>query len=75
MMITSDGARILALQTPGTGEALYRAAGDRVSSEADASRPPDWERLRAAAERSETIELLGPPPFAVVRQEAASVRS
>jgi hypothetical protein len=28
--------------------------------------------LREAAERSPTIELLGPPPFAAAQQEAAT---
>ena len=72
-MVTSETAHVLCLQTPGTGEAFYRDAGDPASS-ADASRPPDWERLREVAERSDSIELLGPPPFAA-QQEAASAPS
>ena len=62
-MVTSDSARVLALQTPGTGESFYREAGEPVDSEADAAGPPDWARLRRVAENSPTIELLGPPPF------------
>jgi quercetin dioxygenase-like cupin family protein len=61
-MVTSETARVLALQTPGTGEQFYRDAGEPASA-ADASRPPDFERLRAVAERSPSIEILGPPPF------------
>jgi quercetin dioxygenase-like cupin family protein len=68
-MVTSETAHILSLQTPGTGEAFYRALTEPVSSAADASRPPDWARLREVAERSESIELLGPPPFAAAQQE------
>ena len=49
--------------TPGTGEAFYREASDPVDASADASWPPDWERLRGVAGRSESIELVGPPPF------------
>lgn len=71
-MVISETARILALSTPGSGEAFYRDAGEPVRSAADASRPPDWARLRDVAERSESIELLGPPPFAATRQEASS---
>lgn len=74
-MVTSEEAHVLALQTPGTGEAFYRDAGETVTSAEDASRPPDWARLREVAERSETIELLGPPPFAGAQQEAAATPS
>jgi quercetin dioxygenase-like cupin family protein len=65
-MVTSESAHVLTVQTPGTGESFYREAGEPVRSAEDASRPADWARLRAAAERSESIELLGPPPFAAV---------
>lgn len=71
-MVTSETAHILALQTPGTGEAFYRALTEPVRSAADASRPPNWARLREVAERSESIELLGPPPFAAAKQEASA---
>ena len=74
-MVTSETAHILALQTPGTGEAFYRAATEPASSDDDASRPPDLARLREAAERSDSIELLGPPPFAEARQEELAARS
>jgi len=74
-MVTSETAHILSLQTPGTGEAFYRALTEPVRSAADASRPPDWARLREVAERSETIELLGPPPFAAAQQEPAPASS
>ncbi|MDX6581214.1 MAG: hypothetical protein QOI10_398 [Solirubrobacterales bacterium] len=70
-MVISEGARALVLQTPGTGEDFYRDAGETVSSAADASRPADWARLREVAERSDTIELLGPPPFAQPEAAAA----
>ncbi len=73
MMVTSETAHVLALQTPGTGEAFYRAAGEPARSAADAARY-DWARLREVAERSESIELLGPPPFAL-EQEAAAASS
>jgi len=75
MMVTSGTARVLALQTPGTGEAFYRDAGEPANSAADASRPPDWARLREVAERSESIELVGPPPFATAQQAAGSAPS
>jgi quercetin dioxygenase-like cupin family protein len=62
-MVTSGSARVLALQTPGTGESFYRQAGELIESEADAVRPADWARLRRVAETSPCIELVGPPPF------------
>jgi hypothetical protein len=74
MLITSETAHMLALQTPGTGEAFYREASDPVDAATDASYPPDWDRLREVAGRSSSIELVGPPPFAAV-QEAAPVKS
>lgn len=74
-MVTSETAHVLALQTPGTGEAFYRDAGEPVGSAADASRPADWARLRQVAEQSESIQLLGPPPFAAAQQEETAAPS
>jgi quercetin dioxygenase-like cupin family protein len=62
-MVTSETAHVLCVQTPGTGEAFYRDAGEPITTPADEQRGPDWDRLRAVAERSPSIELLGPPPF------------
>ena len=74
-MVTSDTARVLALLTPGTCEDFYRRAGEPAASEAEAARPADFGRLRDAAERSESIELLGPPPFAAAQTEASGAPS
>ena len=68
-MVVSRTARVLALMTPGAGEAFYRDAGEPFDATTDATRPPDWARLREVAERSDTITLLGPPPF---REESAA---
>jgi hypothetical protein len=65
-MVTSETARVLALQTPGTGEAFYRDASDAVGPGATDLETADLARLRAVAEGSPSIELLGPPPFAPV---------
>ena len=71
-MVTSESARILALQTPGSAEAFYRDATEPATAETDPERPPDWERLRAAAARHpDIIEILGPPPFEAAKQFAA----
>lgn len=64
-IVTSETARILALLTPGSGEAFFRAAGEPATDATDPDRPPDWDRLRKAAElHPEVIQILGPPPFA-----------
>lgn len=62
-VVTSETAHLLCMQTPGAGEAFYRAVSDPSTSQADAARPPDLARLREGAQRSASIELLGPPPF------------
>ncbi|MGI8910818.1 MAG: cupin domain-containing protein [Rubrobacteraceae bacterium] len=63
-MVISEHARVLALQTPGSGEAFYRDATEPATAETDAGRPPEWDRVRAAAERHpDIIQILGPPPF------------
>jgi quercetin dioxygenase-like cupin family protein len=60
-MVTTPTARMLCLQTPGGGEAIYRQA----SEPAGAGDPPmpDFARVRAAAADTGAIEILGPPPF------------
>ena len=65
--VTSETARVLALQTPGSAEAFYRDASELATAETDPGRQPDFDRLRAAAERHEGIEILGPPPFKASR--------
>jgi quercetin dioxygenase-like cupin family protein len=70
-MVTSESALILALQTPGSGEAFYREATEPATAETDPGRA-DWERLRAAAERNpDIIQILGPPPFEAAKEFAA----
>ena len=72
-LVTSETARILALHTPGSGEAFYRDASEPSTDEADAARPADLDLLRAAAERNpSSIEILGPPPFEATRERSAS---
>ena len=61
-MCISETARILAIQTPALFS-FYLDASDAVTSPEQANRPPDFDRLRAAAQSSDDIELLGPPPF------------
>jgi quercetin dioxygenase-like cupin family protein len=75
-LVTSESARMLTLQTPGSGEAFYRDASEPATDETDAQRPPDLDRLRAAAERHpDIIQILGPPPFEVAKEGAATTGS
>ena len=71
-LVVSETARVLAILTPGAAEAFYRDAGEPSVGADDASRSPDLARLRAAAERSPSIEILGPPPFADAHASAAA---
>jgi quercetin dioxygenase-like cupin family protein len=76
-MCISETARILAIQTPALFS-FYLDASDAITSLDQEDRPPDFDRLRAAAERSNDIEILGPPPFAPLTGEnpvAASTTS
>ena len=64
-LVTSETARILFLETPGTSEAFYRGASEPATPELEAAGPVDFGRVRASAERNGGIEILGPPPFEV----------
>jgi len=75
-MVTSESALILALQTPGSGEAFYRDATEPATADTDPERLPDWDRLRAAAERHpDIIQILGPPLFEAAKKGAIATGS
>lgn len=59
--VTSERARILSIQTPGTAEAFYVNAS--VALDASGSGPVDFDRIRQAATETGATEILGPPPF------------
>ena len=70
-LVTSETARLLCLTVPGTGwaEVQYNELSEPASADAvPGSRPPDFARVRGVAEQSDTIEILGPPPFDSVKQ-------
>jgi uncharacterized cupin superfamily protein len=60
-VVTSERARLLCIQTPGSGQAFYRNA----SQPAKASRtgPVDFDRLREVAVETGATTIVGPPPF------------
>jgi quercetin dioxygenase-like cupin family protein len=70
-LVTSESARLLGVMVPGSGEDFYRDASDPADSVDDPENRPDFDRLRAAAERSPSIEILGPPPFATADSTAS----
>ncbi|HET6295713.1 MAG TPA: quercetin 2,3-dioxygenase [Kribbella sp.] len=61
-MVTSPVVRMLCFQTPGNNEAFYRLASEPVIAGGPAA-AVDFGRIRAAAEQTGAIEILGPPPF------------
>ncbi len=64
-MVLSERARLLVFQTPGVGEAFYRAASEPATG--DTPGHVDFARLRAAAQANGGVEILGPPPFDLVK--------
>ncbi len=61
--VVSPSARILMVQTPGSGEAFYREASEPLLEPASAGRV-DFARIRAAALSTGSTVIVGPPPFA-----------
>lgn len=62
-LVTSETARVLCFETPGSAEAFYRGASEPTTSESDVSRLPDFAKVGESAKLNGGIELLGPPPF------------
>jgi quercetin dioxygenase-like cupin family protein len=62
-LVTSESARLLTLETPGSSEAFYRGASEPLTPALQAAGPVDFDRVRASAARNGGIEILGPPPF------------
>jgi quercetin dioxygenase-like cupin family protein len=61
-VVTSDVARVLTLQSPGTAEGFYRAASEAIGRNGEHG-DVDFARVRAAAEENGGTQILGPPPF------------
>jgi quercetin dioxygenase-like cupin family protein len=68
-MATSDVARFLVLNTPGTHDAYFRDGGEpAIHGDLSTAPAPDHERMKAS-NRKHGIEILGPPPFATTPSE------
>ena len=65
-VVTSETARVLCLQVPGSAEQFYRDASEPVEADADAEGPVVFAKVREAAQRSGGMKVLGPPPFETV---------
>jgi quercetin dioxygenase-like cupin family protein len=61
-MVTSERARLLCIQTPGSGQAFYRRASQPATT--TGSGPVDFDRLRDVAVDTGATTFVGPPPFA-----------
>jgi len=61
--VVSPTARVLTLLTPGSAEGFYRGASEPAGDDLGAAGPVDFDRVRASAERTGGMQLLGPPPF------------
>ena len=73
-LVTSETARVLTLQTPGTAEAFYRGASEPAGADAEPAGPVDFARVRESAERSGGMQVVGPPPFAAPACAEAAAR-
>ena len=60
-VVTSEHARVLAIQTPGSGQAFYRDASQPANE--SGSGPVDFDRIREVAAETGATTILGPPSF------------
>jgi quercetin dioxygenase-like cupin family protein len=59
-VVVSDTARLLCLQTPGSGQAFYRAASEPAG---DSDGKVDFRKVGEAAKQTGATDILGPSPF------------
>jgi uncharacterized RmlC-like cupin family protein len=62
-LVTSETARVLAMQVPGNGAAFYLGASEPATPELEATGPVDFDRIAASGAANGGITILGPPPF------------
>jgi quercetin dioxygenase-like cupin family protein len=61
---TSEIARFLVINTPGTHDQYFRDGGEPAAhADFDTAPPPNYAKIEAS-NRKHGIEMLGPPPFA-----------
>ena len=59
--VTSERARLLCIQTPGSGQDFYRNASRPATRSGTA--PVDFDRIRKVAIETGATTIVGPPPF------------
>jgi quercetin dioxygenase-like cupin family protein len=59
-LVVSETARLLFLQTPGSGQAFYLSASEPAKA---ADGPVDFSKIGEAAKATGATVVLGPPPF------------
>ena len=74
-LVTSHTARVLTLQTPGSAEGFYRGASEPAKADADPSGPVEFARVRASADHTGGMQVVGPPPFEVPHGDAKEARA
>jgi quercetin dioxygenase-like cupin family protein len=62
-VVTSEHARILCIQTPGSGQAFYRNLSQPATE--SGTGPVDFDRVREVAVETGATTIVGPPPFAL----------
>ena len=65
LVVTSETARFLVLNTPGGQDRFFRDGGEPAASRDLASAPPANHERTARSARMHGVGMLGPPPFAV----------
>jgi len=69
-VVTSDVAKFLVLNTPGTHDKYFRDGGEPAThQDFEAAPAPDYERMEAS-NRKHGVEVLAAPPFAAVEVTA-----
>jgi quercetin dioxygenase-like cupin family protein len=64
-VVTSERARLLCIQTPGSGQDFYRNASEPAA--ASGTGLVDFDRLREVAVETGATTITGPPPFDMAR--------
>ena len=65
-VVTSERARVLAIQTPGSGQAFYRSASQPAGE--SGTGPVDFDRILEVAVETGATTILGPPPFELAQR-------
>ena len=60
-MVVSDRARLLCIQTPGSGQDFYLHASEPADS--SSAGPVDFDRIAQVARATGATTIVGPPPF------------